>query len=65
MHEFDEYMAVLQGEFVLCTDECETVLKAGDEAFIPRGRAQWSRCIAGTRTIHAFGGNRIKPKENP
>ena len=59
-HDFDEYMAVVSGEFTLATREGETVLKAGDEAFIPRGVAQWGRCIAGTRTLHVFGGKRIK-----
>lgn len=59
-HAFDEYMAVLSGEFTLCTEGKETVLEAGDEAFIPAGTEQWGRCAAGTRTIHAFGGQRIK-----
>lgn len=62
-HGFDEYMAVLSGEYVLCTDEGETVLKAGGEAFIPRGTKQWGRCAAGTRTIHVFGGKRIAHAE--
>ncbi len=59
MHDFDEYMTVLDGEYILCTDEGETVLRPGDEAVIPRGIRQWGRCIAGTRTIHVFGGQRI------
>lgn len=37
----------------------ETVLHAGGELFIPKGTVQGSRCKAGTRTIHAFGGRRI------
>lgn len=59
-HEFDEYFIVVSGEFTLCTGEGETVLRPGDEAYIPKGTEQWGRCIAGTRTIHAFGGARIK-----
>jgi quercetin dioxygenase-like cupin family protein len=62
-HAFDEYMAVLSGEYVLCTNEGETVLHPGDEAVIPGGTRQWGRCAAGTRTVHAFGGKRIHPKE--
>jgi quercetin dioxygenase-like cupin family protein len=64
MHDFDEYMAVLSGEFMLCTDEGETMLRAGGEAVIPRGTRQWGRCAAGTRTIHVFGGKRIRPTED-
>jgi len=60
-HEFDEYMVVLDGEYILCTDAGETVLRPGNEAVIPRGTRQWGRCSAGTRTIHAFGGQRIRP----
>lgn len=37
----------------------EYVLGPGDELFIPKGTEQWGRSIAGTRTIHAFGGRRI------
>lgn len=59
-HDFDEYMAVVSGEYVLCTNDGERTLYAGDEAFIPRGTQQWGRCSAGTRTIHAFGGRRIR-----
>ena len=62
-HDFDEYMVVLSGEYILCTDDGETLLHSGDEAFIPHGTRQWGRCTAGTRTIHAFGGLRIRPKE--
>lgn len=59
-HDFDEYFIVVSGEFTLCTDGGETVLKPGEEAFVPRGTEQCVRCAAGTRTIHAFGGRRIK-----
>lgn len=31
-----------------------------DELFIPKGSAQGGRVKAGTRSIHAFGGQRIK-----
>lgn len=59
-HSFDEYMVVVSGEYILCTNEGERTLHPGDEALIPRGTEQWGRCAAGTRTIHAFGGRRIK-----
>jgi quercetin dioxygenase-like cupin family protein len=63
-HGFDEYIVVLEGEYILCTDEGEKLLRPGDEAVILRGTRQWGRCAEGTRTIHAFGGQRIRPQEN-
>ena len=48
-HAFDEYL-----------DEQAIILKPGDELYIPKGTVQWGKCTAGTRTIHAFGGRRIK-----
>ena len=60
-HDFDEYMAVVAGQYTACfEDGREIVLKPGDELFIPAGTLQWGRCHAGTRTIHAFGGKRIR-----
>lgn len=63
-HPFDEYMVVLSGEYTVCSNYDETVLHAGDELMIPAGTLQWGRCIAGTRTIHAFGGARIPPEQS-
>jgi mannose-6-phosphate isomerase-like protein (cupin superfamily) len=60
MHEFDEYMICVSGRYVAVIDDKEYVLDPGDELFIPKGAEQWGRCVAGTRTIHAFGGKRIK-----
>jgi quercetin dioxygenase-like cupin family protein len=59
-HPFDEYMVCVSGEYTAYLDEQEIVLKPGDELYIPKGTEQWGKCIAGTRTIHAFGGKRIK-----
>ncbi len=59
-HDFDEYMICVSGEYIAYLDEREIVLKPGDELYIPRGTEQWGTCRAGTRTIHAFGGQRIK-----
>ena len=61
MHDYDEYMVCLSGEYVLIIDGVETMLHAGDEIVIPKGTMQGGRCKAGTRTIHAFGGTRIQP----
>jgi len=58
-HDYDEYMICVQGAYTLVVDGQTRVLHAGDEAYIPAGALQGGSCIAGTRTIHAFGGTRI------
>jgi len=58
-HDFDEYMVCVYGQYTVRIDRKEIVLNPGDEFFIPKGTVQSGRCIAGTRTIHAFGGKRI------
>jgi len=59
-HEFDEYILCVSGEYTAYLDDKEIKLKPGDELVIPAGSEQWGKCKAGTRTIHAFGGIRIK-----
>ncbi len=61
-HDLDEYMVVISGQYTAYLDGKEIVLSPGDELFIPKGTEQWGKCIAGTRTIHAFGGRRIKTR---
>ena len=58
VHDFDEYMIVVSGRYVLIIDGKRIVLEAGAEYFIPKGTVQGGEVIAGTRTIHAFGGHR-------
>lgn len=57
-HNYDEYMAVLQGRYTLILDKRRVPLVKGDEYLIPRGVAHGGEVLAGTRTIHAFGGHR-------
>jgi quercetin dioxygenase-like cupin family protein len=57
-HEYDEYMLVVQGRYTLIIDANRIPLNAGDEYFIPRGVLHAGEVVAGTRTIHAFGGHR-------
>lgn len=59
-HEFDEYMVVVSGLYTVHLNGQSLVLHPGDELLIPKGTEQWGEGIAGTRTIHAFGGKRIK-----
>lgn len=58
-HEFEEYMVCVCGQYTVIMNNKEFVLNPGDEILIPSGTEQWGKCIAGTRTIHAFGGQRI------
>lgn len=59
-HPFDEYMVCVQGQYTAVIGGKEIVLNPGNELFIPKETLQSGRCIAGTRTIHAFGGKRIE-----
>jgi quercetin dioxygenase-like cupin family protein len=63
-HEFDEYMLVVQGCYTLIIEGQRIPVKAGEEYFIPKELWHGGEPIAGTRTIHAFGGRRaIRAKE--
>ena len=59
IHDFDEYMVVVQGCYTLIIDGKRIPLEAGQEYFIPRGVAHAGEVVVGTRTIHAFGGHRV------
>jgi quercetin dioxygenase-like cupin family protein len=59
-HPFDEYMVCISGEYTVYLNDQEIILKPGDELYIPKDTEQWGKCIVGTRTIHVFGGKRIK-----
>jgi len=59
-HEFDQYTVCVSGQCIVIIDGKEIVLNPGDELYVPKGTLQSERVIAGTRTIHAFGGKRIK-----
>jgi quercetin dioxygenase-like cupin family protein len=58
MHDYDEYMIVVQGRYTLIIDEQRIPLSAGDEYLIERGTLHSGEVVAGTRTIHFFGGHR-------
>ena len=65
-HEFDEYIAVLQGRYTLIIDGEKIPLRPGEEFFIPRGVSHGGEVEGGTRTIHAFGGHRAnRMSEHP
>src|ERR1700751_6120345 len=58
VHEYDEYMVVVEGCYTLVIGEERIPVRAGEEYFIPRGVWHGGEVLAGTRTIHAFGGHR-------
>jgi len=60
VHKFDEYMTVVQGCYTLIIGGNRIPIKAGEEYFIPKGVEHGGEVIAGTRTIHAFGGHRAE-----
>lgn len=64
VHDYDEYMVVVQGCYTLIIDGRRIALQAGDEYFIPRGLLHAGEVFAGTRTIHAFGGHRANRIQN-
>ena len=58
LHDYDEYMLVVQGCYTLVINGKRIRINPGEEYFIARGVAHSGEVIAGTRTIHAFGGHR-------
>ena len=59
IHEFDEYVVCVSGEYVEIFNGKEHILHAGDELLIPKKTPHHGRVRKGTRTIHAFGGKII------
>ena len=57
-HDYDEYMVVVQGCYTLIIGQQRIPLHTGDEYFIAKGTPHSGEVIAGTRTIHCFGGHR-------
>jgi quercetin dioxygenase-like cupin family protein len=57
-HDFDEYVYVLEGSCTAILEGRRVELRAGDELVIPKGTRQSMEVVAGTRTLHVFGGQR-------
>jgi len=58
VHDYDEYMLVVQGCYTLIINGKRIPINEGEEHFIRRGTVHGGEVLAGTRTIHAFGGHR-------
>jgi quercetin dioxygenase-like cupin family protein len=59
-HDFDEYFVVVQGCYTLIINGNRIPVRAGEEFFIPKETLHGGEPVAGTRTIHAFGGRRAE-----
>jgi len=57
-HPYDEYITVVQGCYTLLIDGRRIPLRTGQEYWISPGLVHGGVVVAGTRTIHAFGGHR-------
>jgi mannose-6-phosphate isomerase-like protein (cupin superfamily) len=64
VHDYEEYMLVVQGCYTLIIDGERIPVKAGEEYLIPSGVEHSGEVLAGTRTIHAFGGHRADRAQN-
>lgn len=63
VHDFDESHdpfsgVVVRGCYTLGIEDQRIPLRTGDEYVIARGVVHGGEVVAGTRTIHAFGGHR-------
>jgi len=65
VHDYDEYFVVVQGCYTLIIDGKRIPIGAGEEYFIAKGTWHGGEPIAGTRTIHAFGGRRAERVQLP
>ena len=59
-HDFDEYVLVIEGRCTAILEGRRVELSAGQELHIPKGTRQSMAVVAGTRTMHVFGGKRAK-----
>ena len=57
-HDYGEHMVVVEGCYTLIIGGQRIPLNRGDEYFIAPGVRHGGEVVAGTRTIHAFGGHR-------
>jgi reactive intermediate/imine deaminase len=60
VHEYDEYITVVQGCYFLIVGNGEIPIMRWQEHHIAKGVVHSGRYLAGTRRIHAFGGRRAE-----
>ena len=59
-HEYEEYIAVVQGQYTIIIKGDKIALNPGDEYVIPKEVVHGGEAVAGTRAIYAFGGKRAQ-----
>ena len=59
-HEYEEYIAVIQGQYTIIIGNDRIILNPGGEYVVPKGIVHSGEAIGGTRAIYAFGGKRAK-----
>jgi quercetin dioxygenase-like cupin family protein len=59
-HDFDEYVLVIDGKCIAILEGRRIELVAGQELLVPKGTRQSMEVVAGTRTMHVFGGKRAR-----
>jgi mannose-6-phosphate isomerase-like protein (cupin superfamily) len=64
VHDCDEYMLVVEGCYTLIIRGEKIPVKEGQEYLFPRGVVLSGEVLAGTRTIHAFGGHRADRRQH-
>lgn len=57
-HDFDEYFAVLKGQYIIYLNGKEIFLETGDELFIPAHTPHAGKMLSGASIFHVFGGCR-------
>ncbi len=60
VHDYDEYFTVVQGKYTVIVNNQRIYVGKGDEYFIPKNVPHAGEFVAGTRTIHCFGGKRAE-----
>lgn len=60
VHEFDEYLVVVEGCYTIVFADARVSLKPGEEYFIPKGTPHGGETTSGTRVISVFGGRRVE-----
>ena len=59
-HDYEEYLVCVHGQYKVIMNKEIVTLNPGDELYIPKGVLHGGESIAGTRTIHVFGGKRAE-----
>jgi quercetin dioxygenase-like cupin family protein len=65
VHDFDEYVVVVAGQYTVHQGGTSVLLRPGDELLLPAGVPHSGQALPGTRTLHAYGGKRFALRGKP